>query len=73
MTKHEIIKELIGDAITELIADDLKDTYASLIESLDENEVRIFDDNYEEDVKQIKALLMSVKHVYSWYSTEELT
>lgn len=77
MNKYSLIREMLGDNISELVAEDLKESYEDLLKELKQtinNEFKTPMFSYEksEEIQELKKLLSAFKIVYSYYSCDEL-
>lgn len=78
MNKYALIREMLGDNISELVAEDLKESYKDLLKELkqtinDEFKTPMFSYEKSEEIQELKKLLSAFKLVYSYYSINELT
>jgi rubrerythrin len=77
MNKYALIREMLGDNISELVAEDLKESYKDLLKELkqtidDEFKAPMFSYEKSEEIQELKKLLSAFKLVYSYYSVDEL-
>lgn len=76
-SKYNLIREMLGDNLSELIAEDLKETYEDLLKELnqtinDEIKAPMFSYEKEVEIQELKKLLFAVKTTHSYYSCETL-
>lgn len=76
-SKYNLIREMLGDNLSELIAEDLKETYEDLLKELnqtinDEIKAPMFSYEKEVEIQELKKLLSAVKTTHSYYSCETL-
>lgn len=73
MKKLKIIRELLGEDVSDFIALDLKKSYKLLKRDLEnESSVPVFSYDREEEVKEVTKLLEAFKIVHSYYSVDEI-
>ena len=77
MNKLDVIKSLIGDEISDLVANDLKSSYELLkqdLEAISNGEERcpMYSNDPYEDYVAIKELVEALEKVHSYYSVDSI-
>ena len=72
MNRLDIIKELLGDDKSDLIAEDLKESYLDIIEGFNSNSVPIYSYDRVEERDELEILLDAIQVVYKYYSVDSL-